>query len=534
MIVDAHAGERIGAVWLRAALAPVGDFGRRSDQVFVPFGPGDEAAARAACAHVLALAHTLASDGVARVRAALRRAPDAQPLFARARAGDPLTDVDLYEVGRFIDALRETSDAWFDAGGAAADRPPTLEALGAILAPGRSGAGFYLADAFAAELAPLRARYADADERVQRERARLAMTFAPQLGFMPEGDEFIAMRDALPLVPAGMRVVRETPAYRTLALELDATALAAAHDLECALSELAEGEASARRALAERIGMHMSDVHAATAALGALDRTLARVAFTQRWDGCVPHFTTEHLAFDEATFAPLAEALAHEGLSYTRLSLDLRGVAVITGPNMGGKSAALATCGFLALCCAYGVPPPAQAFEGPLFAHVAWIGAGGSNDFTRLLSSFGAEVALASDALAIDERPELVLVDEFARTTGPREGRALTIALLEALVRRGAFALAATHFDGVARLANVAHVAIAGLGDRVLDVRAARNLHMALDAVARAMDYRIVKVEAGAPAPSDALALARLLGLEEAIVERAAALFAAGDAPTGG
>ena len=109
---------------------------------------------------------------------------------------------------------------------------------------------------------------------------------------------------------------------------------------------------------------------------------------------------------------------------------------------MGGKSAALATCGFLAACLANGVPPPAERAALPLVGSVAWIGGEDAADRVRLLSAFGGEVVRAREALANAVEPALLLVDEFARTTGPREGRALLVALVEALARSEAAAAA--------------------------------------------------------------------------------------------
>jgi hypothetical protein len=94
------------------------------------------------------------------------------------------------------------------------------------------------------------------------------------------------------------------------------------------------------------------------------------------------------------------------------------------------------------------------------------------------------------------------------------------------LSERGAYALVATHFDGVARDAGVAHFAIAGFSGRALEGGAARDLHAALDAIAAAMDYRIVAAAGDARPASDALAVAGLLGLDPTIVARATALFA--------
>jgi DNA mismatch repair ATPase MutS len=228
--------------------------------------------------------------------------------------------------------------------------------------------------------------------------------------------------------------------------------------------------------------------------------------------------------FEEAVFAPLADALSERGRRYTPLSLDLQGVAVLTGPNMGGKSAALATAGFLCACVALGVPPPAREAALPLLESIAWIGGDGPQDRARLLSSYAAEIVRGRETLAQASPRGLILIDEFARTTGPREGRALLIAFVEALRARGALALVATHFDGIAETAEVAHLRIAGLREGALGEVSPNDLDAALDAINRAMDYRVVDARDGA-ARSDALALATLLGFDSAAVARARELF---------
>jgi DNA mismatch repair protein MutS2 len=585
--VDPLTAERIGLVWLRAAVAPVGAFGRRHDESVAPYGPGDETRARDEIAEVVALAERLDRDGVARVRAALRAVPEPGPILARARAGDPLSDVDFYELARFVDALDALARAWDAAAAgtasageatdraatagavcsaptaavadsahaaatadsahaaAAADsahaaaasdcpptmapdrRPPVLDALREVLAPGRSGSEFYLADAFGPGLRAARAALARAEAELDARREAIAARVRDATGIDPAGEEFVVLRDAYagPL-PDDVLVVRETPTYRVGAIR------AVSPQRDAALARLMEEEEAARRTLAERIARESDAVAAVTRALGALDRTLARVAFAQRWGGCVPALDGARVAFDGATFAPLADALAERARRYTPLSLDLRGVAVLTGPNMGGKSAALATAGFLCACAALGVPPPARAASLPLLDAILWIGGEGPDDRTRLLSSYAAEVVRARDALRAASPRALILVDEFARTTGPREGRALLVAFAEALRERGALALIATHFDGVAEAASTVHFRIAGLGERTLAALEAHDptaalgasdLDAALDAVNAAMDYRIVPARE-AKAESDALELARLLGLDAAVVERARAL----------
>jgi len=196
-------------------------------------------------------------------------------------------------------------------------------------------------------------------------------------------------------------------------------------------------------------------------------------------------------------------------------------MGVVTGPNMGGKTAALRTLGFLTACVALGVPVPADSAALPLVDEIVWLGGTHETPQDGLLSSFGAEIVELRAVLAHSTARSLFLIDEFARTTSPREGRALLVALLERLAERDVFGLAATHLAGVSRAARIPHYAIGGRG--VLGARAAVPLPLeaALARIAQAMDYRLVQVAEGDAPESDALALADALGLDAALVARA-------------
>jgi hypothetical protein len=520
VIVDPTTAQRIGLDWLRAAIAPVGAFGRRYDETIAAYGPGAETLARDEIANVVQVAEVLTPDAVARMRAALRAVPEPSPIAARARAGEALVDVDFYELLRFADAVEGLARDWDAAGAPAPSRPVTVSALVELLAPGRTAAGFYLADAFATELASLRAHLREADARLDAQRGELAERVRAAIGIVPAGDEFVVLRDVYdgPL-PTGMRLVHDAPTYRSVVLILDAT------ERDAALGAVAAAEDAARHALAARVAALSAAIAASTRSLGALDRLLSRVAFAQRWGACVPELAESGLAFEDAVFAPLAEALGAHGRRYTPLSFALAGVAVVTGPNMGGKSAALATAGFVCACVALGVAPPARSASLPLLERIVWLGGDAPAEPASLLSSYASEVVRGRDALVAASSRTLVLIDEFARTTGPREGRALLVALLEALRSRNALTLAATHFAGVATAARVAHVRIAGLGTSFAQLDVV-DVTTALDAINAAMDYRIVAADEALDA-SDALALAQLLGFDADVVRRAHEIYAA-------
>ncbi|GAC1550087.1 MAG: hypothetical protein NVS3B16_24240 [Vulcanimicrobiaceae bacterium] len=259
-------------------------------------------------------------------------------------------------------------------------------------------------------------------------------------------------------------------------------------------------------------------------ALGALDALVARAAFAARYACVVPDIVdAPALRLDDVRYVPLAVALERHARRYAPLSLALDGIGVVTGPNMGGKTAALRALGFAVACTALGVPVPARAAALPLVDEIAWLGVGRLPDDDALLSAFGAEVVALRDFLDRGAARALVLLDEFARTTSPHESRALLIALLETLRARGAFGLAATHLAGVAEAARVPHYALGGPRELPAPEGPALELDAALARIARATDYRLSRADADAPPAADALALAATLGLDRDLLARARA-----------
>ena len=152
---------------------------------------------------------------------------------------------------------------------------------------------------------------------------------------------------------------------------------------------------------------------------------------------------------------------------------------------MGGKSVALRTCGFVALCAALGVPVPAKRARVGLFGEIAWLGAGNDDaESGGLLSSYAREVVRLRDVMERNHAPMLALLDEFARTTTPREGRAIVVAVIASLSDRSALAFAATHLSGVAEGASVRHFAVRGLRG-IPERPATDDLQAALETLSR-------------------------------------------------
>ncbi len=251
---------------------------------------------------------------------------------------------------------------------------------------------------------------------------------------------------------------------------------------------------------------------------------------------------------------------------------------VVTGPNAGGKTAALKSLGLAALAARAGLPLPAAApaflpaFD-PVLADI-----GDDQGLTASLSTFSGHLARVAAARAEAGPAALVLLDELAGGTDPAEGAALGGALLRALVlggpRGAALSVATTHAAELAALkydalmdeaeadeeagdggeeesgtfgeggagwqevavsaadAAAAADAVGGGGDgALLPAPRFENAAAEFDLEAQRATYRLLW---GVPGASRALEVAERLGLEPAIIEDARTALGPRAAAAGG
>lgn len=177
---------------------------------------------------------------------------------------------------------------------------------------------------------------------------------------------------------------------------------------------------------------------------------------------------------------------------------------VVSGPNAGGKTVTLTGVGLCALMARAGLPiscDPGSTI--PLFNQVH-SAVGDLQDLQQGLSTFSAHVTMLRDITHTARRGALVLVDEIAADTDPREGAAIATAVLEDLLTKGAVVLVTTHLEELKALAH-------------LDKRFV-NARVGFDGKRMAPTYRLQIGFAGA---SSAIDVARRVGLDEAICTRA-------------
>ena len=177
---------------------------------------------------------------------------------------------------------------------------------------------------------------------------------------------------------------------------------------------------------------------------------------------------------------------------------------VLTGPNAGGKTVALKTVGLLCLMNQAGLPVPADRDSRlPVLDHVVAV-VGDDQSVLDEQSTFSARLLRLREVWRHAGARTLVLLDEVGAGTNPEEGAALGIALLEGLVERGSLGVLTTHLTQLAAAA--------------LEAQAASCAAMGFDPENGLPTYRL---RVGPPGGSQALALARRLGLPPAWLERA-------------
>jgi DNA mismatch repair protein MutS len=256
---------------------------------------------------------------------------------------------------------------------------------------------------------------------------------------------------------------------------------------------------------------HAQRIRATAAAVAELDVTasLAQVAAENRYQR--PAFSDSGEMRILAGRHPVIERLAEQEAGrfipndlYLNDSTDL--IAIITGPNMGGKSTYLRQAALIAILAQTGSFVPAESASLPVIDRI-FTRIGASDNLARGRSTFMVEMTETAVILNTATSRSFIVLDEIGRGTATYDGLALAWSVVEHIhARCRAKTLFATHYHELTELAE--------------QLTGVRNLMVS---VKEAGDHIIFlrKVEPGKADRSYGIEVARLAGLPLSVIERA-------------
>ena len=252
-------------------------------------------------------------------------------------------------------------------------------------------------------------------------------------------------------------------------------------------------------------------IRATAAAVAELDvaAALAQVAAENRYTR--PAFSSDGEMRIGAGRHPVIEKLAGEEAGRfipndLYLNDDADRIALITGPNMGGKSTYLRQAALIVIMAQTGSWVPATAASLPLIDRV-FTRIGASDNLARGRSTFMVEMTETAVILNTATPRSFVILDEIGRGTATYDGLSLAWAVIEHISAvTGAKTLFATHYHELTELA--------GQLDGV------RNLSVSVKEAGDRIIF-LHKVEPGKADRSYGIEVARLAGLPASVIERA-------------
>ena len=255
--------------------------------------------------------------------------------------------------------------------------------------------------------------------------------------------------------------------------------------------------------LSSALQEHLGSIEGAADALARADVRSATALFATEARLFYPAVVDEPRA---KLYSARHVLLALDGVEVVPSDLHTREghVLVVSGPNAGGKTVAMKTLGLAALMIRAGLPIAANpASEMGIFDCVL-TDVGDEQSLEKNLSTFSAQMQNLSLILTSAQKGSLVLLDEVATGTDPREGEALAAGILDSLAARGAATIVTTHYEGLKALALVSdHFENASVG---------------FDVGTMSPTF---KLTIGVPGSSSALAVASRFGIPSTVIDRA-------------
>ena len=263
--------------------------------------------------------------------------------------------------------------------------------------------------------------------------------------------------------------------------------------------------------LREYLAAQAARVQETAAAVAAVDTLCSLAAGAVQRGYCRPEMTLGNELVIENGRHAVVEVMLKDSLfvpNDTNLGASDNTVAIITGPNMAGKSTYMRQVALIVLMAQMGSFVPAKSTKLGIVDRV-FTRIGASDDLASGQSTFMVEMAEVATILKYATARSLLILDEIGRGTSTYDGMSIARAVLEYAAspkRLGAKTLFATHYHELStmeqKLSNVKNynIAVKKRGDQMIFLR---------------------KIVPGATDDSYGIEVAKLAGIPGAVISRA-------------
>jgi dsDNA-specific endonuclease/ATPase MutS2 len=499
-----------------------------------PFFPGEEDALRAELARVQRMSEIAEANEreTSVLQETFMMMKDISFTVERS-ATAALSVVEIFEVKSLlllIDKVRRT-----------ADRvnlpeeyvPEDITDLLDILDPGKDRLNtFYIYDSFSEALAKLRVEKKELERESRKEKKRRKNELRAETGLnlTPKFDITISKSDTerIKMIEETSALVKAEEDYMSVTYVLAPTEADNRIQIKMdqVTADIEEEELKVRENLSREIHKWADAILDGCERIGRLDITLAKALYARKHRCVMPEIVKEHVVeFTDGRHLQVEEIVMKKGGEYCPVSISLsQGVTCITGANMGGKTVSLKLVGQISILAQYGYFVPAVHARIGL-SNFMQILIGDSQSIERGLSSFGSEMEELKEIMDNSLDRSLLLIDEIASGTNPVEGLALTKSITDYLKQQPFISLITTHFETVTEDKDVVNMQVTGLANADFD-RLDKELRYAnrrerINIIQKYMDYRLTRVDNNREIPKDALNIAKMLGIDPNIIEKA-------------
>lgn len=257
--------------------------------------------------------------------------------------------------------------------------------------------------------------------------------------------------------------------------------------------------------LSAKIGEFSSELKSNLRIIAQLDSLQARVLYSGKINGVTPVLQKNPaLTLLNGKNPLLLESIGYEQTVPVSIDFSSCKTIIISGPNAGGKTAALKTAGLLLLMVKSGIQIPVDPDSVFGFFESLYIEIGDNQSIEDNLSTFSSHLKNLNHIVSHADSTSLVLLDEVGNGTEPNAGAGLAAAVLKNLIDKGSYTLATTHYAKLKSLSDTdPRIQNAGFDFDIHTLKPTYSLHQ------------------GLPGLSYAFELAQKIGFDDRIVQDA-------------